>query len=291
MTGHVRVHVAGMNAIHHDVIAPEIRVKRPLLRERQRADAHFGYDVRGRRPTVLFVIAGSGCVHELPHQRVQLLDGQQRRGQLFLQPAAGYAGQVAARAGHVHHAGAGPEQREQRVAHRSQREVVDAQRLGRLHRERFRGGHFVRDGRVVHQHVDARRMVSLDERLERRHARSVRHVQLVELRQQPQRVQASHRRLAAADVPGRQVHVTVELLAQRLHHRVPNAFVAAGHYRQFVGGAHTYSYRWPPHRRTRIENYNETSRTRTLNELSVGACYLLSQHALLTRSFQSARII
>ncbi|CAH1711602.1 unnamed protein product [Aphis gossypii] len=92
--GHVRVHVPGMDAVDDDV-GPGVRVERPLLYGRKRADGHLGHGVRGRRPSGLRVVAGLGAVHELPDQRVQLVDGQPGRRQLPLELFAGEQGQTA----------------------------------------------------------------------------------------------------------------------------------------------------------------------------------------------------
>jgi len=238
VTGHVRVHVAGVDAVDDDV-GPGIRVERPLLHERKRADGHLGHAVRGRRPSGLRVVAGLGAVHELPDHSVQLVDGQLGRRQLPSELLAWDHGQAARGAGQVDNSRAGLEQREQSVAHGPQGEVVDAYRLLGLHAERLGGGRLEGDRRVVDQHVHARVVVG-HELGESGHATGVGHVQLMELGLQAQLVQTVHRRPAPADVPGRQVNVAVEQPAQVLDDGVPDALVAARHYCQSggTGGSH-----------------------------------------------------
>jgi len=180
------------------------------------------------------VIAALGFLHELAHQSVQLVSGQLRRGQLLLELFARNHGQSAGGAGQIHHTSTGHQQRKQRIAHGPQGKVIDPDSFFGLHAERFGGGRLECNRSVVDQHVDARVAVG-HELGERGHAAGVGHVQLVELGLQAQLVQLPDRGLAPADVPGRQVNIAVEPLAQGLHDGVPDALVAARHYCQSSG--------------------------------------------------------
>lgn len=91
---------------------------------------------------------------------------------------------------------------------------------------------FEGDARVVDEHVHAA-VLRFEEVARRTHAVRVGDVQLVEKRRESFRFQPLHGRRPAPDVARRHVHVAVVLLAQRAHHRQPDALVWARHERNF----------------------------------------------------------
>lgn len=85
-------------------------------------------------------------------------------------------------------------------------------------------GLFTSDARVVDKQVHAA-VLRFEEVARRAHALRVRYVQLAEMRREPFPFKTLHGRRPAPYVARHQVHVSVVLLAQRAHHRQPDALV------------------------------------------------------------------
>ena len=121
--------------------------------------------------------------------------------------------QPAAGAAHVDHARPGVQDREEDLAGALVGPVVGGQCDPRLHAERLRGGLLERDAGVVDEDVDAA-VLLLHEIPQLGHGRLVTDVEDMELGLEPLLVELSHGGLAPALVPGGEVDVPLELLAQ-----------------------------------------------------------------------------
>ena len=80
VAGHVGVHVAGVDVVHHDVLSLALG-QLPLLDPAESAPAHLGGHVGGVEPAVSLVLPRLGQAHEVCHQTVQLLHGEILRGE------------------------------------------------------------------------------------------------------------------------------------------------------------------------------------------------------------------